>query len=91
MVYLANALLTIAGHGFMSIDTARAAFKIPIAVAVVSLSFAWPLGWKLARAPAIDFPAHNFSLLGVTWTLWVFRIVGLFWLAQAAWSVVRAM
>jgi len=88
-MYLANALVTIAGHGFLPLDTARAALKIPIAVAVVTLSFAWPLGSKLAREPAIDFPAHNLSLLGVATTLWVFRIVGLFWLGQAAWSVLR--
>jgi len=89
LIYLGNALLTIAGHGFLPLDTARAVFKIPIAVAVVSLSFAWPLGSKLARGPAIDFPAHNLSLLGVSWTLWVFRLVGLFWLGQAAWNATR--
>lgn len=86
LIYLANALLTIAGHGFFPLDTARAAFKIPIAIAVVTLSFAWPLGAKLTREPAIDVPAHNFSLLGIATTLWVFRIVGLFWLGQAMWN-----
>jgi hypothetical protein len=89
MIYLGNALLTIAGHGFLPLDAARAAFKIPIAVAVVTLSFAWPLGARLTREPAIDVPAHNLSLLGVSLTLWVFRIVGLFWLIQAAWSALR--
>jgi len=89
LIYLGNAVLTIGGHGFLPLDTARVAFKIPIAVAVVTLSFAWPLGARLAREPAIDIPAHNLSLLGVSWTLWVFRIVGLFWLGQAAWSALR--
>ena len=89
LIYLGNALLTIVGHGFLPLDTARTAFKIPIAVAVVTLSFAWPLGARLKREPAIDIPAHNLSLLGVSWTLWVFRIVGLFWLVQAAWSALR--
>jgi len=89
LIYLGNAILTVAGHGFLPLDTARAAFKIPIAVAVVTVSFAWPLGAKLSREPAIDVPAHNLSLLGVSWTLWVFRIVGLFWLSQAAWSALR--
>lgn len=86
LIYLGNALLTIVGRGFLPLDTARAAFKIPIAVAVVTLSFAWPLGARLTREPAVDVPAHNLSLLGVAWTLWVFRIVGLFWLGQAAWN-----
>ena len=89
-IYLANALLTITGHGFLPLETARAAFKIPIAVAVVTLSFAWPLGSRLTREPAIDFPAHNLSLLGVAATLWVFRIVGLFWLGQALWNALRS-
>jgi len=89
LTYLGNAILTIAGHGFLALDTARAAFKIPIAVAVVTLCFAWPLGARLTREPAIDVPAHNLSLLGVSWTLWVFRVVGLFWLGQAAWSALR--
>jgi hypothetical protein len=89
--YLANALLTIAGYGVVPLDTARAAFKIPIAVAVVTLSFAWPLGYRLTREPAIDVPAHNLSLLGVSPTLWVFRIVGALWLVQAAWAAVRTV
>ncbi len=89
VIYLGNALLTIAGHGFLPLDSARAAFKIPIAVAVVTLSFAWPLGARLAREPTIDVPAHNLSLLGVSSTLRVFRIVGLLWLGQAAWSALR--
>lgn len=89
LVYLANALLTIVGRGFLPLDAARLVFKIPIALAVVTASFAWPLGSRLAREPAIDFAVHNLSLLGIRWTLWVFRIVGLFWLGQALWSAMR--
>jgi hypothetical protein len=89
LIYLGNALLAIAGYGMLSLDIARATFKIPIAAAVVSLSLAWPLGSRLTRGPAIDFPVHNLSLLGVSSTLWVFRIVGLFWLGQAAWGAMR--
>jgi hypothetical protein len=85
VVYLANALLTIVGWGFLPLDTARTMFKVPIALAVVTASFAWPLGFRLARDPTIDFPAHNLSLLGVGWTLQIFRIVGLWWLVDAAW------
>ena len=39
--------------------------------------------------PAIDFPVHNLFLLGVNTTFWVFRIVGLFWLGQGIWALVR--
>ena len=86
LVYLANALMAPFGRAFLAPEAARWTFKVPIAAAVVSLSFLWPLGRGSSRAPAIDFPAHNLSLLGVSWTLWVFRVVGLFWLASAAWA-----
>lgn len=88
--YLGNALLAMAGTAPLTLDAARWMFKVPVAAAVVGLSLAWPLGRTLARDPAIDFPAHNLSLLGVSWTLWVFRVVGLVWLAQGGWAAVIA-
>jgi len=84
--YLGNALLAMADAAPLSLDAARLVFKVPIAAAVVGLSFLWPLGRRLAREPEIAFPAHNLSLLGVWWTLWIFRAVGLIWLAQALWA-----
>lgn len=89
VAYLGNALLAIAGRAPVPLDTARLLFKMPIAAAVVGLSFAWPAGRSSTRPGAIDFPAHNLSLLGVSWTFWVFRIVGLFWLGQAVWEGIR--
>ncbi|HZN55969.1 MAG TPA: hypothetical protein VFB67_11695 [Candidatus Polarisedimenticolaceae bacterium] len=82
VLYLANALLAAAGRAWIPMDAARLLFKLPIAAAVVSLSVAWPLGRRLAREPAIDLPAHNLSLLGVSWTLWIFRLVGAYWLVE---------
>jgi len=87
--YLGNAFLAMAGRAPLSFDAARWIFKVPIAVAVVGLSLGWPLGLSSDREPAIDFPAHNLSLLGVSWTLWVFRVVGLVWLVQAMWAALR--
>ena len=37
------------------------------------------------RDPAIDFPVHNLFLLGIGNTMWVFRLVGIWWLADGAW------
>ena len=85
--YLVLAAAAIAGSTLVPLEAARWAFKIPIAAAVVALSFGWPLGRMLRRNPAIDLPAHNLSLLGVQWTLWIFRIVGLFWLGQGLWAL----
>ena len=83
VVYLANALVSLGGVTWIPLEAARLAFKIPIALAVVTVSLVWPVGRRLAREPAIDLPAHNLSLLGVSWTLWIFRIVGVYWLVEA--------
>lgn len=88
-LYLLNALAAIVSHPIVPLEAAAWGFKIPIALAVVSLSFAWPLGRFLSRVPAIDFPVHNLFLLGVNTTFWVFRIVGLFWLGQGVWALLR--
>lgn len=88
-LYLLNALAAIVGRPFVPLEAAAWGFKIPIALAVVTLSFAWPLGRFLSREPSIDFPVHNLFLLGVNTTFWVFRIVGLFWLGQGIWAFVR--
>jgi len=85
---LLNALAAIAGTTIVPLDTAVWCFKIPIALAVVTLSFAWPLGRSSSGQAAIDFPVHNLFLLGVNPTFWVFRIVGLFWLGQGVLSLV---
>jgi hypothetical protein len=89
VLYLLNALAAIAGRTIVPLEAASWGFKIPIALAVVTLSFAWPLGRFLTRVPAIDFPVHNLFLLGVNKTFWVFRIVGLFWLGQGVWALFR--
>ena len=88
-VYLANALLWIAGIEAIPLDAARWGFKIPIAAAVVGLSFAYPIGARLDREPAIDFPVHNLFLLGIGNTMWVFRLVGMWWLLDGAWRLAR--
>jgi hypothetical protein len=87
LIYLVNAALTLAKLPAIAVDDAVWLFKLPIAAAVVALSFAWRLGRTMTIEPAVDFPPHNLFLLGVVNTLWIFRIVGLIWLAQALWLI----
>ncbi len=89
--YLANGMLWIAGRDGIPPAAARWMFKAPIALAVVGASFLYPLGPRLGREPAVDFPVHNLFLLGVGNTLWVFRVVGLWWLAEGAFALGRAL
>lgn len=87
--YLVDALLAIVRAAPVPLGIAATIFKTSIAAAVVALSFAWPLGRRMARAPATAVPAHNLFLLGIRNTLWVFRIVGVVWLAQAVLAGIR--
>ena len=62
-------------------ETFVSIFKVIIAVTVVSASFLYRLGGKTEPVNGV-FPAHNFFLLGIRWILWVFRIVGIWWIVQ---------
>ncbi len=89
VLYLLNGFASVAGLPSVPLDAARWGFKIPIAAAVVALSFAWPLGHRKGSAPAVGFPVHNLFLLGIGNTLWVFRIVGIWWLAEGVAALAR--
>lgn len=56
-------------------------FKLVIGITVNVAAFGY-----LAKAPrsplAVPFPAHNFFLLGVRNLLWVFRLIGFWWIWQ---------
>ena len=74
------------GRSWMSHHDASLLFRGVIALAVVSISFFYLLhrpqpgiAW-VAPAKRFAFPPHNLSLLGSGWTLWIFRVVGIWWL-----------
>lgn len=87
--YLANGAATFSGLPAVSWEAARWGFKVPIAAAVVTVSFAWPLGRGFDTVPAVEFPVHNLFLLGIGNTLWIFRLVGLWWLGEGLWALLR--
>ena len=65
-------------------DDAVAFFRLGVALTV--LPFGWlapltgPAGGPKGRLP---FPLHIQALLGTLWVLWLFRLVGLWWLVAA--------
>lgn len=62
---------------------ATAFFRLVVGVTVVTASLVYP--WAPARRPPrVPFPVHNFFLLGVRALLWVFRLVGVWWIAAGA-------
>jgi hypothetical protein len=71
-------------------DDAVAFFRLGIAACVL------PLGWFSARsdaatgeAPRSPFPLHVPALVGLRTVLWLFRYVGLLWLAQGSLHVAQ--
>jgi hypothetical protein len=70
-----------AGHPRL-VPAATALFQLAVGLTVSAA--AW--GYLLVRAPAgpaalpVPFPAHNFFLLGARLLLWIFRLVGAWWI-----------
>lgn len=61
-------------------------FQVIVAATVVSASLAFR-SVPPSPNPRSAFPVHNLFLLGIRNTLWVFRIVGSWWLLAAVWRL----
>lgn len=89
---------TARGVGLPAVSHAVAAgiFRGVVAAAVVTVSFAFaalrpeedPTEGPAGRFP---FPLHNLTLLGAGWTLWVFRVVGAWWLLDLGRRLLEAL
>lgn len=88
-----------AGHQVMPHIIDALIFRVVVAATVVTAAVA-PFVLRAngqrrqhdapADAPLVcPFPVHNFALLGLGYTLWVFRIVGAWWLIDAGWRLLR--
>jgi hypothetical protein len=74
-----------------ALDPTHAVAGFRLAVAATVLPFAI-LGPRAAPAPgriAVPLPVHIQALLGTAAVLWLFRIVGLLWLAQGAFHLAK--
>jgi hypothetical protein len=86
LALLASLAATALG-GTVPLAAVTAAFQLAVGVTVVAAAFAYRPG---AEPPAgepvpVPFPVHNFFLLGVRSLLWVFRLVGIAWIAVGLW------
>ena len=71
---------------------AVAVFRLGVALSVL------PLGWLgPSRGPAasadgtLPFPVHLQALVGTLWVVWLFRVVGLWWLVAGVGHVVQRL
>ena len=77
-------LATLAAAAFGSeppLEEVTAFFKLAIGITVNLAAFGYLFGQDRSPA-AVPFPVHNFFLLGVRNLLWVFRLVGIWWIWQ---------
>jgi hypothetical protein len=77
------AALTAAALGREALlPAATALFRLVIGITVNLAAFGY-LAMPTGQAPAaVPFPVHNFFLLGVRGLLWIFRLIGLWWIWQ---------
>jgi hypothetical protein len=62
---------------------AVAFFRLGIALTVLPLGWLAPENRSGPSGGRLPFPVHIQALLGTLWVLWLFRLVGLWWLAAA--------
>jgi hypothetical protein len=81
LLFLVVALAAFAAGQPAPVPLATAWFKLVVGVTVNVAA----LGYFAAREQTpleVPFPVHNFFLLGVRNLLWIFRVVGLWWIWQ---------
>jgi hypothetical protein len=81
LLYLLSALAMDAVGRPAPVNTATQIFKLIVGITVNVAAFGYFAVRE--RAPlSVPFPVHNFFLLGVRNLLWIFRLVGLWWIWQ---------
>lgn len=87
LLFLLTALAAAAAGQPAPVPLATTWFRLVVGVTVNVAAF----GYLAAREHApieVPFPVHNFFLLGVRNLLWIFRLVGLWWIWQGVSSIV---
>lgn len=87
---LGNTLALALGRPFLEHELARTIFRATVALTVVVTSLAW-FATPPARRLRCPFPLHNLCLLGIGNLLWIFRLVGVWWLALAALAILGGL
>jgi hypothetical protein len=91
VILLSGSLAAAAGHPFLSHHWNAWQFKVIVAFTVAGTSIAYLAVTRPAESLSCPFPLHNIFLLGIRNTLWVFRVVGAWWLVSGALSLARAL
>jgi hypothetical protein len=79
---LGGSLASALGHPLLSHELNALQFRVAVAATVVAASVGYLAVPSPAGTLACPFPLHNLFLLGIGNTLWVFRLVGTWWLVD---------
>ena len=66
----------------LELASVTAAFQLIIGLVVNVAANGYLLAGDPDREPRVSFPVHNFFLLGVSNLLWVFRLMGVWWIVR---------
>jgi hypothetical protein len=88
---LGSLAVAVGGAGALRPDDAVAFFRLGIALTVLPLGFASSAPRSAQDEPKAPFPVHIQALIGTAWVLWLFRLVGLWWLGAASLHVARRL
>jgi hypothetical protein len=88
---LGGSLAAVAGLPILSHEWNIWQFRVIVAFTVFCASFAYLTVRIPAEKLGCPFPLHNFYLLGIRNTLWIFRAVGAWWLVDGAVTLARAL
>lgn len=83
LVLLVSILAASLGRELLPLPEATAFFQLCVGITVNVAALGSLFGRERAPLPApldVPFPAHNFFLLGVRTLLWIFRLVGIWWI-----------
>jgi hypothetical protein len=89
-ILLVISLATALGRVHGDIASAALFFRVVVAVTVLcAATIPFVIRPRSAGMPLRSpFPIHNLFLLGMRNTLWIFRIVGTWWIADAVWRAI---
>ncbi len=89
LVLLIGSLAAAASRPFIPSGWNTWQFRTIVAFTVVVTSLAYRTARRPVEPLRSPFPLHNLYLLGIRNTLWVFRLVGAWWLVAGVWQIVQ--
>ena len=89
LLLLLGSLTSVAFGRPLPLPSITALFQLVVGVTVNAAALGPFLGKPNGR-PAVPFPVHNFFLLGVRILLWIFRLVGIWWIVRGLFHLLRA-